>query len=371
MEQENTNKLGEVKLVSKYYPVGNYSYPRKDDGTLRNTIRTVNDRASLESQDSEASAPGLVDDKSDSEVSQEDDPQVHAHTTDPFESFWSPDHIDAVHSASEAPHKKQYPALIPCPQHCRQRSESSDGQMSPSWPLPDPAPRERPRKTGASYSAFPRYRLNPPPQVPSKTSVPPRPPRPSHLILTPCLEQPELLPSPFVTTSGLTSPNRLQRPKTSAGASSPSSRHRVTQSLDERPLSIADMDRRKSSGQLPRPQSSIRPQSPTRPQRGPRSYKSTSQLAGHKPAEQSYFDFDDSDSEEPPTTANSKSFFKFHRRSGSDQRHSDKENSKPRHRADTLPVSPTLVQGEQPSNTGKRRQGDVLGRVLGLGRLSR
>lgn len=361
---DHTNKLAEIKLVSKYYPVGNYSvgnysYPRKDDGTLLCTIRTVKDRTSL---GSEASAPGLIDDRSDSEVSQEDDYQYHANTTELWDSFWRPEQEDTKEVAATATPKKQYPALIPSPQHRRQRSEVSDGGQSPSWPLPDTLPLERTRKAAATYSPFPTPRPAAPRQQPRKSkskTAPQRPPRPDHLLLTPCIEQPASVPITFVSSKDIYTAENIQRPKTAAGHHIDSPR--LTKSLDGRPPS---MERRRSSTQL-------RPSSAAAKQRGPRSYKSTSHLAGRRPEPQSFFDFDDSDSEESPTS-NSKSFFRFHKRADSDSRHSDKpepaSSKKLRHRADTLPASHVDASNDQ-SQPGKKRQADVFGRMLG--RLSR
>ena len=85
---EPSSKLAEIKLVSKYYPVANYSYPRGDDTNITySTSRTLQDRTSV---NSESSAPGLVEDRTDSEVSQDDDYQYHAHTTELWDSFWRP-----------------------------------------------------------------------------------------------------------------------------------------------------------------------------------------------------------------------------------------------------------------------------------------
>lgn len=356
---EQNNKLAEIKLVSKYYPVGNYSYPRKDDGTLLCTIRTVKDRTSL---GSEGSAPGLIDDRSDSEVSQEDDYQYHANTSELWDSFWHPGREDVKDNAPALPPKKQYPALIPSPQHRRQRSGVSDGCQSPSWPLPDALPLERTRKAAATYSPFPTPRPAASRQQPRKAkskTAPQRPPRPDHLLLTPCIEQPASVPITFVSSKDTRTGDNIQRPKTSAGHDIDSPR--LTKSLDGRPPS---MERRRSSTHL-------RPSSATAKQRGPRSHKSTSHLAGRRPEPQSFFDFDDSDSEESPTS-NSKSFFRFHKRTDSDSRHSDKSEAasskKLRHRADTLPASHADASNDQ-SHSGKKRQADVFGRMLG--RLSR
>src|SRR5688572_33073674 len=101
---ERSSKLADLTLVAKYYPVANYSYPRKD-GSRSSTPTTH--RSSL---GSEGSAPGLIDD--DSEVSLDDDYQYNSHATEIWDTFWQPERIKCEEDAHP---KKQYPALLPSP----------------------------------------------------------------------------------------------------------------------------------------------------------------------------------------------------------------------------------------------------------------
>ena len=62
---ERSGNLVDLTLVSKYHPVANYSYPRNDSAAPysgRSSL-TRSDRSSL---GSEGSAPGLIDDRTDS-----------------------------------------------------------------------------------------------------------------------------------------------------------------------------------------------------------------------------------------------------------------------------------------------------------------
>ncbi|KAL2689630.1 hypothetical protein Neosp_003688 [[Neocosmospora] mangrovei] len=174
---ERSSKLADLKLVSKYYPVTNYSYPQHSERLSQyGRDRFSNDRASL---GSDASAPGLIDDPTDSEVSLDDDYQYHAHAAELWDSFWLPSKTDNL----ELHPRKQYPALIPSPQQRRRQTEE---RGVPAWPLPD-NPRPRNRKPAATYSPFPK----PLPLPPRSTSLvpswqcsrttkekPQRPPRP-------------------------------------------------------------------------------------------------------------------------------------------------------------------------------------------------
>nr|CEG04144.1 unnamed protein product [Fusarium clavum] len=85
---ERSSKLADLKLVSKYYPVTNYSYPQQPERPSQYVrSRFSNDRASL---GSEGSSPSLIDDRTDSEVSLDDDYQYHAHGAELWDSFWLP-----------------------------------------------------------------------------------------------------------------------------------------------------------------------------------------------------------------------------------------------------------------------------------------
>lgn len=364
---ERNSKLAEIKLVTKHCSYANYSYPRRDDGTFVNTIRTVNDRTSL---GSEGTAPGLIDDRSDSEASQEDE-DYHANTSELWDSFWQPSpKQERLPAKVEA--DKHYPALIPPHHnHTRDRSQDSYDGCIPSWPLPDSRPAPRARKLAASYSAFPSNR---PHSIQKRLSiakidgVPVRPPRPTDLILAPCLSQSPIVSS-FPASYGAVSPI-LRASCNSESAVEP----RSTKSLDGRPNDIPAMARRASMGLLRKPSlHAIKV-------RTPRHTKSVSNFAFPQPEvepvpptpqsitfnePQSFFDHDDSDCED-----NSKSFrFRFHKRGSSEAKPSEKMDAKQKHklriRADTLPNSPVESVSDSGHKEKPKRQVDVFGRILG------
>ncbi|KAK7414014.1 hypothetical protein QQX98_007125 [Neonectria punicea] len=160
---ERPSKLADLKLVSKYYPVANYSYPdrRSHNGpSTPSTDRSSTDRTSL---GSEGSAPGLVDDQADSEVSAEDDYQYHTEASELWDTFWKPaPEIKEIKETKEDELerlRKSYPALIPSPQDPKPRGP--DEARHPAWPLPE-THRPRFRKASATYSPFPRLAPLPP-----------------------------------------------------------------------------------------------------------------------------------------------------------------------------------------------------------------
>ncbi|KAF4124490.1 Wiskott-Aldrich syndrome protein [Geosmithia morbida] len=194
------------------------------------------DRSSL---GSEASTPGLIDDKTDSEVSGDEDYQYHAHTAQLWDSFWRPDDQKRGHDVdpakkdmcggigsgrTDSPAKsagdrhgltvavkvdggagqalahprKQYPALIPSPQqHQRHRAQtditphrpaaaerpssrsSGNGSSSSSSSSSSP-PSSRARLPAANYPPFPKPLAIPTarkPITPSWESSRPQPPQ--------------------------------------------------------------------------------------------------------------------------------------------------------------------------------------------------
>uniref|UniRef100_L2FVW5 Uncharacterized protein n=1 Tax=Colletotrichum fructicola (strain Nara gc5) TaxID=1213859 RepID=L2FVW5_COLFN len=144
---ERQTKLAHLKLVSKYYGYANFSYPRPDGTPSRNPYRragqtyssedlsqeeydepscpqtpTRRDRSSIGSQSSDgSSAPSLIDDRTDSEVSLDDDYQYHASASQLWDSFW-PAEEDPSRKTPETS-KTQYPALIPSP-HIRRAKKT-------------------------------------------------------------------------------------------------------------------------------------------------------------------------------------------------------------------------------------------------------
>lgn len=353
---DRTSKLAEIKLVTKHCSHANFSYPRRDDGSFANTIRTVNDRTSL---GSESSAPGLIDDRSDSEYSQDDDSQYHAETSEIWDSFWQ--HGQRVHALPvEVEEEKPYPALIPT-HHSRERSQDSYEERVPSWPLRDTRPSSRMRKPAASYSAFPSVRphsIQKRLSVAKKDGIPIRPPRPTDLLLTPCLQQvTNTVTSPTLMHVGGAFPTVAHRPTTSSGE-----QMRATKSLDGRPHDLPNLARR-ASMVLTR-----RPSLHALKVRTPRHTKSISNIV-FSPADvepvpptptltelQSFFDYDDSDGEDDHRGFR----LRFHKRGSSEVKPAEKP--KRRNRAETLPSSPVT---EVASHGKPKRQADVLGRMLG------
>ncbi|KAH8169827.1 hypothetical protein LIA77_10371 [Sarocladium implicatum] len=366
---ERTGKLADLTLVSKYYPVANYSYPRKD---VSRCGSPTTQRSSL---GSEGSAPGLVDD--DSEISIDDDYQYHSHATEIWDSFWQPPDV----KCEEEPHpKKQYPALLPAPHNHRgQADETSKGA---AWPLLD-NPNRHNRRAAASYSASSLSKPLPlPPRstslVPSWTSSrpqekPQRPPRPDSKLLLPCLPPPSPVVSAFspadvststpITTRPLT-PNETRtrpicplqiRPSTSGGSRNCT----TTESI----ILV------QPSPGLPSPAFNF-PIPPTH------TFKSTAprppklDLSAEEP--KSFFDYDDSDDEEEEEEPESTTRFKFifHKRAESEFKRSSEPNSattqKRRNRAKTAPSSPGGEHvDEKRTSQGKKRQADYFHRMLG------
>lgn len=175
---ERSTGLAEIKLVSKYYPVNNYSYPRAD--AARCQRKSIMGRGSL---DSDCSMPGMVDDHG-SDVSAEDDYQYHVSAAELWDSFWQASGTKEQRSKRDAyPAFTAPPALRPQAQQPEPRiREEADtdscaytGRISPespSWPLPCNAAQDRPVKTitpKASYSLFPA-----PAKVPALPVLPPR-----------------------------------------------------------------------------------------------------------------------------------------------------------------------------------------------------
>ncbi|KAF5017988.1 hypothetical protein F66182_10057 [Fusarium sp. NRRL 66182] len=342
---ERSSRLADLKLVSKYYPVTNYSYPQQTEGQphpLRS--RFSDDRASL---GSEGSAPSLVDDRTDSEVSQDDDYQYHAHAAELWDSFWLPTKAKAKTNSLEPQTRKQYPALIPSPH--QQRRQAGECRMSP-WPLGENA-RGRSLKPATTYSPFPKPLPLPPRTAPTAPSwqcsrqvkqKPQRPPRPYEQVCvfrslqnTPLADKFPMSPDSHKTD--------LSRPVTSRD-------HRPTASLEMRVPTPTEIDsyfamasrHSASATHLCPPE----PQPPT-PASHMLTKKSLPCMRPLPPTPQpepeaeephSVFEYDDSDTE-----SGGRSFW-FHRRTASDQRKTGHQ---------TAPSSP------------RKKQGDVIGRMLG------
>lgn len=256
--------LAESKLVSNSHPVANYSYPRSDNNyagsssssryspsryspsrysptgryspsryspspssarydrsdrprgsggsalsdstepqaSSRSGTPVLSERSARSSLGSESSAPGLVDDFTDSEVSLDDDYQWHSHMTQLWDSFWTKDALEKSMSELLLHPNMHYPALIPSPHSRRVHGAPPDGPYS-AWPLPNGSPQEgqRNRKPAGSYSPsgrrpsityspFPQRTSPPPPTAPL---LPGRARRPQLKVL-PSLRPPRPLP---------------------------------------------------------------------------------------------------------------------------------------------------------------------------------
>ncbi|KAI8295672.1 hypothetical protein K4K59_004502 [Colletotrichum sp. SAR11_240] len=186
---ERQTKLAHLKLVSKYYGYANFSYPRPDGTPSRNPYRragqtyssedlsqeeydepscpqtpTRRDRSSIGSQSSDgSSAPSLIDDRTDSEVSLDDDYQYHTSATQLWDSFW-PAEEDPSRKTPETS-KTQYPALIPSP-HIR-RAKKTGCINYEDYPLP-PRPVEYNIKVN-NPATPPKDNLMTSPQPPPKS----------------------------------------------------------------------------------------------------------------------------------------------------------------------------------------------------------
>ena len=420
---ERSSKLADLTLVSKYYPVANYSYPRNESvSRYAAHLAAPPDRSS---RGSDASAPGLIDDGTDSELSVDDDYEHNHHTSEIWNSYWRPE--DEKKVELEVHPRKRYPALIPSPQHRRKESDEENGRQSPSWPLPDgAAPRPRTRQAAATYSPFPKTSPLPPrakPPSPSWENSRPRRPARDERLLTPCLNQatspvqaflnslpnyirraPEPEPEPIVRQAQAEQPQictiaeEPERPQTSRSAvaarpptpaemarpktshshlpPTPAEPRHVKSSRSLRPISPMDISR-------PRPCLANRPPTPFEaeppnlyasdhhfpvpdiPHDQKLRYQKSMTFLTPEGEPRSFFE-DDSDAEDEEEEGN-KSFFRFHKRSTSDLRRrsarsTESETSK-RRRGRTSPTPPE-PPGRQ-SQDRKRHGADVFGRMLG------
>jgi Wiskott-Aldrich syndrome protein len=423
---ERSSKLAPLTLVSKYYPVANYSYPRSEGApTPCNSRRPSNEsedkRASLDSQPSPLSSPpGLIDDRTDSEASADvDDFRYHTHTNELWDSFWKSGHHHILSSykkkattamAAAGPisaarssippmvPEKDYPALIPSPQHFRRRPQGPRSQGSHAWPLSDQRQSNQSRRPSPTYSAFPKIATIPSPSCTRQSS--------SSQLSTPCENSlskmdahcpPQQAPSPRPVTSHHHRPGSphprafspaslkaFQRPATSHGSrpSSPMD-YPYPSPPPTAPLPSLPPICPRSSHLTPR--SSNLSQQSHPPTQIIRPYKSTTQLRPPpEPLPVSVFEYDtDSDCDDEDSSATDSptlSFFRFHRRSQSPNNNDNiltrrrgsasktvatgyvvdaaatvaKERRKRRKRTNTMDSLPLVM-----------KQSDVLSRMLG------
>lgn len=358
---DRSSKLADLTLVSKYYPVANYSYPR-NEALVHEIVGTVpKDRSSL---GSEGSAPGLIDDRTDSEVSLDDDYQYHAHAAEIWDSFWQPGQ-----EKFEKPRihpRKQYPALIPSPQH-RTRQQGACEPTSPAWPLPENPTIRRHRRPAATYSPFPKPLTLPPRSTsttPSWTNS-----RPPSGKLSASLHSKNDSRSSYLrplTPANLAS-SATEFKRETIKSIAPSSNYPVTP-LETRPSTSLGV--RPASSETPALYSRATTSSTDLPMHDINHTPASSyfpHLAPPEPEPHSVFEDDDSESE-----SQGRSFFRFHKRNESDTRRAAKAAEstvrRRRTRASTAPSSPAKQQPERsktPTPARKRPGGEVLSRMLG------
>ncbi|KAG5997870.1 hypothetical protein E4U43_002558 [Claviceps pusilla] len=396
-------KLADAAHLLRCTPVANYSYPRKSPtrASFRKSQRSSSQCSSNTSQchgreslGSEESAPELMEDRADSEVSYDDDDQYLAHMTELWDSFWRPQSPSKPADCIAVP-SEQYPALIPSPKKRQPSVGRRDDQPAPAWPLLNsssppppppspPSPQRQPRQV--RYSAFPKPASSRPPAsrlpvIPTpaacrhpqmrpqsssrKTDKPLRPPRPREALLTPCIQRPSFVPVSFVMSDYTIQKNEDLSPISSV---SPSTCYRPAPFDDDdmRGFWYADsppnMNRphactiysviSQSATHLPVPE--IRPS----PSRTPRHSKSIAALPRCHLEQEPHSVFED-DSDDEVEECHGKKFFSFHKRSHS-------EHKRCRTRANTISlVVPTQDEMHQPLLQHKRHGKDVFGRLLG------
>ncbi|KAL6694710.1 hypothetical protein J3F84DRAFT_377727 [Trichoderma pleuroticola] len=427
---ERTSELAELTLVSKYYPVANYSYPRSEGyaRTPYNSRRSSNEaedkRTSLASQASAVASPfmlspplpSLIDDRTDSEASADDDDiRYHAHGDELWDSFlesglYIHDNL-AMRAAAMAPvaapecvppmvPQKDYPALIASPHQARRRPQPQ-GQRSQecSWPLSDSPPRRRPSPI---YSAFPKIVSIPSGRCSRQSST-------SQLSTVcsmdaPCAPQdaPPLPPRPSGSHPRSASPHpRAFSPATFMVYQRPSSSHgsRPNAPLDycypppPSPPPTAPLPALPPLSSRPPHPSTLTPRSSNLSHGEPtltqtlRPNQSTAQLRPPPPPEPlpiSVFEYDtDSDSDNDDDESSSSgsptlSFFRFHRRSQSPNT-TEGILARPRGSASKTSVQQSFVDAATVAKDRRRRkrtntmeslplvgkQSDVLSRMLG------
>ncbi|KAH8885686.1 hypothetical protein GQ53DRAFT_351974 [Thozetella sp. PMI_491] len=197
---EKQNKLADLKLVSKHFPVSNYSYPRNEwshqqqqqqRSQRQGSTGSYSDRGDhgsyRESRGSNSSVPSMVTDHGSDDGLAEDELQYHVTGAEIWDSFWG---------AKEKEKEKQihfkmprYPVVVKPPTNVHNPAPrvQDQGSRRPSaasliedeaastgseWPLPDQrAQRPRTPKSPpkASYSLFPPPAPKPPAHLTART----------------------------------------------------------------------------------------------------------------------------------------------------------------------------------------------------------
>ncbi|QYT00617.1 von Willebrand factor and related coagulation protein [Trichoderma simmonsii] len=434
--EQRTSKLAQLTLVSKYYPVANYSYPRSEGCYARtpyNSRRCSNEsedkRTSLASSQASAMAspymypfmlslplPSLIDDRTDSEASADDDDiRYHAHGDELWDSFlesglYIHDNLEsraaAMASSVAAPEcvppmvpQKDYPALIASPHQVRRRPLPQEQRAQEcSWPLSDSPPRRRPSPI---YSAFPKIVSIPSGQCSRQSSssqlstvcstdvpcapkdAPPLPPRPAGSHPRSSSPHPRAFsPATFMV---------LQRPNSSHG-SRPNTPLDYYYPPPPSPPPTAPLPALPPLSSRPPHPSTLTPRSSNLSHVEPtptttktiRPYKSTTQLRPPPPLEPlpiSVFEYDtdsdcdDEDDESSSSGSPTLSFFRFHRRSQSPNT-AEGILARRRGSASKTGVQQSFVDAATVAKDRRRRkrtntmeslgkQSDVLSRMLG------
>lgn len=132
---ECSSELADLTLVSRHYPITQRSWSRKIySGSYATQPVMPHDRSSLAS---DLSAPGLIDDRTDSEISDNDNYQQSTGTLYFWNSYWRLD--DENKNEPEVRPRKQYAIYTPSPQHHHTDSVKECYRSSPSWPPLDSA----------------------------------------------------------------------------------------------------------------------------------------------------------------------------------------------------------------------------------------
>ncbi len=181
---DRQTKLADLRLVSKHFPVSNYSYPRGNPCQYRHECRPQhkatnsyencdgNESSHRQSRESNSPVPSMVEDHgSDDEAPAEDDLQYHVTGNEIWDSFW------ISHDGHGGVKASRCPAAIRAVANARSQSalaqpmarEKQQGSLdhirngaadqTPEWPLLAnlTRPRARTQKSpNTSYSLFPQ-----------------------------------------------------------------------------------------------------------------------------------------------------------------------------------------------------------------------
>jgi hypothetical protein len=169
---DRSSRLADLKLVAKYYPVSNYSYPRSETPLPKHDEPST-DRTSVGSN---CSVPSMVDDQG-SDASADDDYQYHAQGAELWNTFWH------AKGHSEMPYDGVRHSAAPAAASSGTRSRSNSQMdlgvqdrgtqsarqsrapsVTEAWPLVPSCEAPRPETARAacskgSYSLFPRAPL--------------------------------------------------------------------------------------------------------------------------------------------------------------------------------------------------------------------